>query len=90
MKFRKRKRRLLSCGPVLDKTLNKAFSRRSRALTAKRCTKKCDACAKSLFCQSKPVAFLPYSFTSASSLVKLLRPHGLMIQRPRGREELLF
>ena len=50
MKYWKRKRKLLSCGPVLDKTLNKAFSRRSRAVTAKKCTKKCDASAKSLTC----------------------------------------
>ena len=31
----------------------------SRAMTAKKCTKKCDAHAKLLFCQSKPTVFLP-------------------------------
>ena len=31
----------------------------SRAMMAKKCTKKCDAHAKLLFCQSKPTVFLP-------------------------------
>ena len=35
---------------VLHKTQNYAFSRRSRAKTGKKCTKKCDARAKLLFC----------------------------------------
>ena len=39
----------------------KVFSRRSRAATAKKCIKKRDARAKSLFCQSNPTAFLPFS-----------------------------
>ena len=40
---------------------------------AKKCTKRRDARAKfGLLCQSKPIAFLPFSFTSASSLLKLL------------------
>ena len=34
---------------VLHKTRNKAFSRRSRAMTAKKCTKKRDAGAMLLF-----------------------------------------
>ena len=39
-----------------------AFSRRSRAVTAKKCIKKKrDPRAKLLFCQSKPIAFLPSS-----------------------------
>ena len=38
-------------------------------MTAKICTKKRDARAKLLFCQSKPIAFLPFSLTS--SLLKL-------------------
>ena len=33
-----RKGKLLSCVPVLDRSWNKAFSRRSRAITAKKCT----------------------------------------------------
>ena len=44
--------------------LIKAFSRRSRAVAAKKCTKKHDARAKLLFYQSIPIAFLPFSFTS--------------------------
>jgi len=33
--------------------------------------KKRDACAKLLFCQSKPIAFLLFSLPSLSSLLKL-------------------
>ena len=46
-----------------------ALSRRSRALTAKKCTKKRDA--KLLLCQSKPSAVLPFSLPSPSLLRKL-------------------
>ena len=42
-------------------------------MTAKKCTKKRDARAKLLFCQFKPIAFLPFSLTSPSSLLKLPR-----------------
>ena len=41
------------------------------AVTAKKCTKKRDARAELLFCQSKPIAVLPFSLTSPSSLLKL-------------------
>ena len=40
-------------------------------MTAKKCTKKRDARAKLLFCESKPIDFLPFSLTSPSSLLKL-------------------
>ena len=60
-------------------TWNWAFSRRIRGVTAKKCTKKRDARAKLLFCQSKLIAFLPFSLTSPSSLLKFLN-----IQ-PKGR-----
>ena len=40
-------------------------------MTAKKCTTKHDARAKLLFCQSKPIGFLPFSLTSRSSLLKL-------------------
>ena len=40
-------------------------------MTAKKCTKKHDARAKLLFFVSKPTALLPFSLTSASSLLKL-------------------
>ena len=56
---------------VLHKTWNKAFSRHSHAVTGE-CTKKRDARTELLFFQSKLIAFLPFSLTSQSSLLKLL------------------
>ena len=47
-------------------------------MTAKKCTKKRDARAKLLFYRSKPVAFLPFSLTSPSSLLKL--PHSTLLR----------
>ena len=53
----------------------KLGSRRSRAVTAKECTNKacctCSARAELLFFQSKPIAILPFSLPSPSSLLKL-------------------
>ena len=43
----------------------------SRAPTAMKCTKKRVARAKLLFCQSKPIAFLPISLPSLPLLLKL-------------------
>ena len=40
-------------------TRNKAFSRRSRAKTGRKCTKKCGARAKLLFCSLNQLFFLP-------------------------------
>ena len=40
-------------------------------LTAKKCTKKRDSRAKLLFCQSKPITFLPFPLTPTLSLLKL-------------------
>ena len=57
--------------PVSLLSWNLAFSRCSRATTAKKCTKKRDARAKLLFCQSKPIGLLPFSLPSPSSLLKL-------------------
>ena len=53
--------------------ITQAFSRRSRATTAKKCTKKhdIDTRAKLLFCQSKPIGLLPFSLQSPSSFLKL-------------------
>ena len=72
-KFRKRKRKLSSC--VRSSSTKREIRRfhvvRSRATTAKKCTKKSDARAKLLFCQSKPIAFLPFLLPSLSSLLKL-------------------
>ena len=62
------------CGSgVLD-----ALSRCSREATVKKCTKKGDARAKLLFCQSKPIAFFQFSLPSPSSLRK--RPYANVIQ----------
>ena len=41
---------------------NSEDSRRGRATTAKKCTKKRDAGAKLLFYQYEPIDFLPFSF----------------------------
>ena len=56
-KFRKRKRKFLRCDHLLDKAgeWNWEVSCRSRATTAKKCTKRCDAREQLFFCQSKPV-----------------------------------
>ena len=65
-----------SCCLVFPSSTGTQEARRSRAETAKKCTKKRDARAKLLFYQSKPIAFLPFSLTSPSSLLKL--PFGLV------------
>ena len=57
IKVQEKKRKSSSCVHVLPKTCNYAFSPRSRALTAKKYTKKRDARAEFLFCQSKRIAF---------------------------------
>ena len=61
-----------------------AISCRSRKTTATKCTKQCDARTKLLFCQSNPLAFLPSSLPSLSSLLKLPTnvPLKTMKQRP--------
>ena len=40
-------------------------------MTAKKCTKKRDGRAELLVYQSKPIAFMPFSLTSPSSLLEL-------------------
>ena len=40
-------------------------------MTAKKCTEKRDNKRAKLFCQSKPIAFLPFSLPSSSSLLKV-------------------
>ena len=47
--FRKRKKNSSSCVYVLHKTSRQDISRPSRAVTAKKCTKKCNARAELLF-----------------------------------------
>ena len=58
-----------SCCLVFSPRKIVALSRRSRALTAKKCTKKRDA--KLLLSQSKPMAVLPFSLPPLSLLRKL-------------------
>jgi len=65
IEVQERKGKLLSWVHVLHKTWKKEVYRRRRATTAKKCTKMRDARIKLLFCQSKPINFLP------SSLLKL-------------------
>ena len=71
--FRTNGKRSLSCVLVLQKPRKKSeishFSRRSCAVKAKKCTKKRDARAELLFFLIKPVAFLPFSLPSPSSLL---------------------
>ena len=43
------------------------------SVTARKCTKMRDARAELLFCQSKPIAVLPFSLRSPSSLLKVAR-----------------
>ena len=50
------------CG-TKDKYTNKVHT--------KKCTKKRDACAKMLICQSKPIGLLPFLLLLLSSLLKL-------------------
>ena len=75
--------------PVSLLSWNLAFSRCSRATTAKKCTKKRDARAKLLFCQSKPIGLLPFSLPSPSSLVKLpnirQKSHQIVLEELKQR-----
>ena len=48
-------------------------------------SKKCDVRAELLFCQSKPIAFLPFSLPSPSWLLKLSNiPSGIGWQYPES------
>ena len=58
--------------------------RQFRATTVEKCTKKRDARAKLLFDLSKPIAFLPLSLTSPSSLRSSLVFNGM---KPIGNEK---
>ena len=72
----------MSLVPVLHKMLTYAVSRCSRATTSEKWTKNRDACAKLLFCLSKPIAFLLFLLSSSSSL---RGKRDFKIQR-RGRQ----
>ena len=81
IKIQEKKRKLLSCVPVLHKTWIQAFSRCSRATTAKKCTKKAWCTCKVVVLLIKPVAFLPFSFRPRrrclSSLMALSAHRGM-------------
>ena len=84
IKVQEKKRKLWSCVPVLDKTWIQALSRCSRATTAKKCTKKAWCTCKVVVLLIKPVAFLPFSLPSTSSLLKL--PNKEFWQRRQRRQ----
>ena len=84
IKDQEKKRKLLSCVPVLDKTWIQALSRCSRATTAKKCTKKAWYTCKVVVLLIKPVAFLPFWSPSTSSLLKL--PNKEFWQRRQRRQ----
>ena len=73
IKFRGRKRNSQSCVYVRHETSLEGISSRSRAVTAKKCTKKCAARAKLLFCFSKPIASLTFSLPSSDLKVAILK-----------------
>ena len=71
-KFRRRKKILFLCSPTSIKRAREIKnSCRSCATKAKKCAKRCVARAKLLFCQSKPIAFLPFLLPLPSSLLEL-------------------
>ena len=68
---RKRNKISSSLVYILHETQNKAFSRRSRAKTEKKCTKKHDTRAKLLFCLLNQLFFFTFSLPSASLDLKV-------------------
>ena len=62
------------------------FPRRSRAVTAKKCTKKRDARAKLLFCQSKSIAFLPFSLPLPSTFLRKIWDGRETVKSPTTNE----
>ena len=58
------------------KTWNSVFSRRRRAVPAKKCTKKRDARAKLLFCWLKLLFFFTFSMASLLSYIELFHSRG--------------
>ena len=65
-KFRKRKKNSSSLVYILHEAKNQAFSRRSRAATATKCTKKAWCTCKIVVLVNKPIAFLSFSLQSPS------------------------
>ena len=77
-KFRKRKRKLLFCVPVLEKKWNYALSRCGSETTTKKCTKKVLWTCK--------IVILPFSLPFLSSLLKLPIRDRNIKRRGRQRE----
>ena len=71
LNLRKRKKNLSSLVCVRHETWNYAFSRRSRAETAEKCTRKVWCTCKFVVLPNKPIAFLTFSLPSPWSLLKL-------------------
>ena len=70
-KFRKRKENSLSCLNILHKTCHQEISRPSHAVTSKKCTKKCSACAELLFNGYKPCCYFDVLIAVAVALLKI-------------------
>ena len=73
---------------VLHKTWKLAFSRRSRAMTAKKCTKKAWYTCRVVYFANLNLLLLPFSLTSPSSLLKILKRtnrNGRLCSRPHDK-----
>ena len=70
-KIESRKRNSSSCVYVLNRTSHKGISRGSGKVTAKKCTKKCDARAKFFMLINPMLLFLTFPLPSPSSVLKL-------------------
>ena len=76
-KFRKKKKNSSLCVHVFHKTCHQEMSRPSRAVTAKKCTKKCNARAELLFWLLSLLGFMTFSVPSRG-VAKAL--HRLMLR----------
>ena len=88
IKVQEKKRKLLSCVPVLDKTWIQSLSRCSPGQRRQRnVQKKRDARAnyEAVVLLIKPIAFLPFSLPSASSLLKLPSYWCATLRRSRNK-----
>ena len=80
LKVNSRKFKLDSKGLYLKKWLSCVHVLHSRVTRTKKCPKKRESRAKSLFCQSKPIAYLPFSLPSPSTFLKfpILKIHTVI------------
>ena len=83
-KFRKRKK--IVC--ILPKTWNKAFSRHSRAVTAKKCTKMRDARADLLFCPFNLLLFWRSRCRRCHGILQSVIRHGTWNYLPMIKSQL--